>query len=284
MSSHVFAYRCNGARTRRTDKSRSFSGREGGPGMTVFLAADERCHWECEGPHEIVNFFLGVKFTGHLAAEIFGVDGETVQFQDGAFHYDEQGARLGRMVEEQLRGPGPISMLELDSWAQLIGLHVLRRYSSISDKVAPRMLGGLAPAKLRTAVDYMQAHLASPLRLVEIAASVGMSQFAFARAFRRATGTSPHQYLTKLRVRAGARAPCIGKPAPKSHRKHFGFFRPESHDHPVSEIARNHSCQLPQRAQKLDRVTSGPRGQPHGEFLEADLARRLFQASFFGPD
>lgn len=168
--------------------------------MSFFLAANEESYWQCEGSHKLVNFFLGVPFLEQLADELFGVDGSAVQFHDGAFQFDEQGAQLGRMLEQRLCGTEPISPLELDAWAMLVGTHTLRHYSNAAKKPVPATGGGLLPSKLQKALTYMQGNLSSSLRLAEIAAAVGMSQYSFSRAFQFSTGTSPHQYLIKLRI------------------------------------------------------------------------------------
>ena len=46
----------------------------------------------------------------------------------------------------------------------------------------------------------MQAYLARPMTLQEIADAAGVSVFHFARSFKQATGMPPHQYLTEMRI------------------------------------------------------------------------------------
>ena len=115
VASHIFGYRCKGKQTRRTDKSSRFPGNVGKPGMSFFLAGGEKSHWECEGGHKLVNFFLGKEYLSQLATEAFGVDGSRVQFRDGSFRFDKDGARLGAMIERELTGCGPLSSIELDA-------------------------------------------------------------------------------------------------------------------------------------------------------------------------
>jgi len=59
----------------------------------------------------------------------------------------------------------------------------------------------LTPAALSAVVKHMCAEMGSALRLAELAEVAGMSRFRLARAFRRTTGMSPHQYLIHLRIR-----------------------------------------------------------------------------------
>ena len=46
----------------------------------------------------------------------------------------------------------------------------------------------------------MKANLADPLPLTRLATVGGTSPSQFARAFRKATGESPHRYLIRLRI------------------------------------------------------------------------------------
>lgn len=59
------------------------------------------------------------------------------------------------------------------------------------------------PASARAsarAIDYIDAHFAQPVSLAQLAAAAGLGQRQFTRAFRAATGLSPHQHLLKRRV------------------------------------------------------------------------------------
>lgn len=55
------------------------------------------------------------------------------------------------------------------------------------------------------AVDLVERASDSPLSLADLAAAAGLSPFHFLRVFRRATGTTPHQYLVGARLRRAAR-------------------------------------------------------------------------------
>jgi AraC-like DNA-binding protein len=62
------------------------------------------------------------------------------------------------------------------------------------------------PARVRRVIDYLEAHCAESPRLGELAKLVDYDQFRLVRAFRVATGLTPHQYLLQIRIgRARAR-------------------------------------------------------------------------------
>jgi AraC family transcriptional regulator len=54
---------------------------------------------------------------------------------------------------------------------------------------------------LKRVIEHVEENLARNVPLAELAATAGLSPTHFARQFRRVTGTSPHQYLLKRRLR-----------------------------------------------------------------------------------
>jgi len=54
--------------------------------------------------------------------------------------------------------------------------------------------------RLRLAAAYVDAHLAGPVRLEDIARAVGLTRMHFAAQFRAATGVRPHDYLLHRRI------------------------------------------------------------------------------------
>ncbi|GGF77545.1 helix-turn-helix transcriptional regulator [Alteromonas lipolytica] len=60
--------------------------------------------------------------------------------------------------------------------------------------------GGLSSRSKKVVKDYINAHLFRPLTIAEIAATVSLSEFHFARAFRQTFYTSVHRYIEYCRV------------------------------------------------------------------------------------
>jgi AraC family transcriptional regulator len=68
-------------------------------------------------------------------------------------------------------------------------------------RVAPAPGGaGLLSRKVERVRAFIEAHLAEPVRVGQLADTVHMSPFHFARMFKRATGESPHASLTRRRM------------------------------------------------------------------------------------
>jgi AraC family transcriptional regulator len=60
---------------------------------------------------------------------------------------------------------------------------------------------GLTNVQLQQTIDHIDAHLDRDLSLEQIAAVINVSPNYFASLFKQATGTSPHQYVIRQRVK-----------------------------------------------------------------------------------
>jgi AraC family transcriptional regulator len=108
-------------------------------------------------------------------------------------------AQLGLALLDEASSANPMGRLYADSLIQTLTLHVLRSYSTAS-AVIERVAGGLPAYKLRSVKDFIESHLEDDLGLAEIASVAGLSQFHFARAFRKSAGLTPQQYLMERRI------------------------------------------------------------------------------------
>jgi transcriptional regulator GlxA family with amidase domain len=59
---------------------------------------------------------------------------------------------------------------------------------------------GLPQDKLKAVLGHIDESLGESLKVRDLAQRVGLSQFHFARMFRRSVGRPPHEYLTDLRM------------------------------------------------------------------------------------
>src|SRR5882724_5959921 len=101
-------------------------------------------------------------------------------------------------LQRELRSPQEAGSLYADRLADVLVLHLLRTAGGkISEPAEKR---GLSPDALRRVCERLEASAERGISLEDLALEVGMSRFHFARAFRRSTAKSPHQYLTELRV------------------------------------------------------------------------------------
>jgi AraC family transcriptional regulator len=88
-----------------------------------------------------------------------------------------------------------------DSLAIVLAMHVVRRSSPL--KLARIERGGIAPRKLKKAIEFIDHHISEEggrLALGDLAKEVGMSYYHFSRAFKQSMGSSTTQYIAERRV------------------------------------------------------------------------------------
>ncbi len=60
--------------------------------------------------------------------------------------------------------------------------------------------GGLSLQQMQRVADYIEGHLRDRLTIADLANLVELSRFHFIRAFKKATGVPPHQFIIQRRV------------------------------------------------------------------------------------
>lgn len=87
-----------------------------------------------------------------------------------------------------------------------LAVYLLREYINVrrSEEMELSRVG-LVDRRLRRAVEFMHDNCGRELSLSEIAAAAYLSEFHFARLFKKITGFTPHAYLAGLRVERARR-------------------------------------------------------------------------------
>lgn len=123
--------------------------------------------------------------------------------------------------------------------------------------------------RIQKALKWLEEHMASPINMVDAADSVSMSERNFQREFKRATGTTPHSFLMKIRldaVRQYLRETDL--PVDKIARR-CGFFSGEH----VSKLFRKHFGVSPCEYRKTARAHAQlPEHHPEPQY-DADCCR-----------
>jgi AraC family transcriptional regulator len=107
---------------------------------------------------------------------------------------------LAEAIFEECESEARQGLLYSETAVTLLALHVARDLSNRLTHVNLRARGGLPPATLRRARDYMVSRLSEDLSLSEIASATGLSPGHFAFAFKQSMGIAPHAWLRRERV------------------------------------------------------------------------------------
>jgi AraC family transcriptional regulator len=106
---------------------------------------------------------------------------------------------LGICAAAQQDTPSPA--FYSDYLARAFAARLVQNHSSIANReIKPASSQGLAPRQLRLVTEFIDANLATPLSLGDLANSCKMSPGHFARLFKTSTGLAPYQYVIRRRV------------------------------------------------------------------------------------
>jgi AraC family transcriptional regulator len=169
------------------------------PGSISLVPAGSPAWARTTGCKDQLFIFLEPGLIARVAAEAFDLDPARVAVPplDGLDLPPLRAAMLA--VAAELTASAPGGRLAAESLANILAVQLLRQV------LAPRRSargrdGPLPREKLRTVVDYIEAHLDAGLTLEQLAATAHLSAYHFARQFTAATGLPPHQYVIARRV------------------------------------------------------------------------------------
>jgi AraC family transcriptional regulator len=140
----------------------------------------------------------------HQALDDFGVAHQDVERLDTLNLEDPYVSMslsaLRRALDEEAAG------LYADMVAESLLTHLVYTNLAGAGKQArvvpdPSLLGD---RELQRVVDHMRDRIGEDVRLDELAGLVNISKFHFLRTFTKATGVTPHRYLTRLRLHHAA--------------------------------------------------------------------------------
>jgi AraC family transcriptional regulator len=109
---------------------------------------------------------------------------------------DQRIVALGRLIAEECANPQPLHDLYGDGLAMALIIDAMKL-----GRPEPRQRSALASWQLRRAVDFIESNCLRSIRLEELASLTGLSQSHFSRAFKASTGTAPHQWQMKMRIK-----------------------------------------------------------------------------------
>ena len=148
---------------------------------------------------ELVKLQLEPSFFEGIAEGLDAIGARPVELLDNfgtrdAYVEDVARRLVGELRVDNLGGP-----LYAESLATGLGVHLLRHYST-AGKIANGSSRMLPRFKLQRLTDYVNDNLHDDLTLGKMSATLSMSPFHFAHAFRESTGLAPHHYVIQCRI------------------------------------------------------------------------------------
>jgi AraC family transcriptional regulator len=214
-----------------------------------------------EGEAEYLAVYLDPSLVLRAAAEdATSAAGGGVELIEKSSMDDPLVVQIGQALLAELEADAPGGRLYTESLANVLAVHLLRHYTAAGGGDMRRFIGGLSGQRLRRVLAFVAENYERDLSLDDLAGEAGMSTFHFAREFKRATGTTPHQHLIKFRVEhakallAEGQMPLseVGLRSGFSHQSHFTrLFRkltgttPQSYRLLIQPSARRFISDLP---------------------------------------
>lgn len=153
--------------------------------------------FDCDGTPLASNVFLSRARLQGCADEVHG--GRTAELLPRLNCEDSALFSILKLICEESTDPGPHARLYFEQLLDLLCLQLLRAHS-VFPLTGADGSSGLARWQVQRVTNYMVEYLGEPVSLQELAELLGLSRFHFCKAFRKATGFTPHRWLVRLRM------------------------------------------------------------------------------------
>ncbi len=168
----------------------------GDSGNVCITPAGQAISARWEAPLENMGFFFDTDFVEKTAIE--NHFSPNFEFREVYRSEDALIQNIGLTLLDDSAADTPSGKLFTDSLIQTLTLHLLTNYSTAAVPVPAN--GGLSGYRLRRVKEYIEANLDHDLSLGDLAAVAELSQFHFARAFRKTVGTTPQHFVMQQRI------------------------------------------------------------------------------------
>lgn len=190
---HTFSfYTRNGTGTRRVDGRHP----HGWPGAVCIMPDGVSSDWEITSDFEFLHLYLPDAELRRAYAETFDRDGRMLDLADVTYAEAEELTAPFLAMQAATRAGDPVqaeqAMSELVAAVFTSGRFAARRAAALA--------GGLAPGRRRRVIEFIEENLSRRIRLRDLAALAGLSEFHFQRAFVESTGVSPHVWIAHRRI------------------------------------------------------------------------------------
>jgi len=174
------------------------------PGAVTFVPANrERRAWHQGGHIEYATIRLDPARAAAAAAGEQVRGAERVEYVGFTNRPDPFVHQIALALRDEAVSGGVGGSLFADSLTTALSCHLLRRYSNLAPP-EQHTEQALAGSRLSDVIGYIHDELGGDLRLERLCGLAGMDRSRFCRAFKRATGRSPHSYVLEQRVQRAA--------------------------------------------------------------------------------
>jgi AraC family transcriptional regulator len=195
---HVVAFLLSGTTKVEWKRRGRFTRYVSEPGSVTIVPAGEDHHFRTDRPARALLWMIEPEWLQYVAEREWKLRG-TLEILEFFNNRNAEFWALGHRLAALMLAPTAGSRLYAESLNTQIAVSLLWNYSSLPRPTEP---GAEEPndPRLRRVVDFIHSSLGNEISLGELADVAGLSPNYFLSAFRRATGKTPHRYLTEQRI------------------------------------------------------------------------------------
>jgi AraC family transcriptional regulator len=171
----------------------------GSPGGFTITPHGEDNSFCMDRPMQILSVVFGAEELRALAEREWRHVGPAIEISPVYHQTMPEVVTLGQTYASLLRSPRKGGGLYVETlWTQ-VAIQLLWNYSSLP-RQGEAWVERLCDGRLKRVVEYLDVSLASEVSLGDLADVAGLSPNYFLTAFKKATGKTPHRFLTEMRV------------------------------------------------------------------------------------
>lgn len=168
----------------------------GGPGKLCLLPAEHESYWQVGGYIHFLHLYFTPQYLAHQIVELFDCEPRSIVLADRTYIDDHALAHACRQLN-QLDWQQDLGRLAAQTLTQEMTAYLLQTQAR---RGLQPFKGGLSPYQQRVLHEWLDHHLGETLTLADMASTVALSEFHFARMFKLSFGMPPHAWLLQQRL------------------------------------------------------------------------------------
>lgn len=192
------------------------------PGDISLLTMSQTSHWHWTENIDVSHVYLSNELMSRVAMDVMERPIEEVRLHDLLRTQDPILSSIVDAITREVRSSGIGGSLYAEALGMQLTIHLLRHYASVTFKETGAS-GRLSHQQKKRLLEFIDAHLQDPIRLDEMADTVGLGVWTFSRKFSESFDCSAHTFVTEQRVERAKRMLYEGKLAIKEIAYLCGF-------------------------------------------------------------
>jgi AraC family transcriptional regulator len=171
----------------------------GGPDRFCLMPKESESSWDIRDNLSFVHLYCTDEHLRATGEKIWDRSPASFRLDEKTFANDDKITALYRHFLLDCDWQQQANHLALSSATTLLLTHLIQHYTNVQWQL-PKVTGGLAPFVLRNVLAFIEASLAQPLTLADLAEEAALSEYHFARMFSLSMKMAPHQYVMQRRM------------------------------------------------------------------------------------